>query len=103
MSDAVAPDLTFLEPTFKRAAIVYWAFLWRVILLATGAGVVAGLIEGFMNAAVGLSATIVRLLPSVVGVLVCVPIGIYAVQLVLRKRFGEFTIRLLPTKAEQPN
>lgn len=103
MSDTAASDVRYLEPTFTRAAIVYWAFFWRLILLATGAGFVTGLTEGFINAAVGLSATTVRLLPLIAGILFCGPIGIYAVQLVLRKRFGEFTICLVPTKAEQPN
>jgi hypothetical protein len=100
MSEAATPISHYLEPTFKRAAVVYWALLWRGILLGGGAGFLIGFIEGILGAIVGIPTDTIRLLALISGVICGVPAGIYAVQLVLRKRGGEFTIRLLSTKAE---
>jgi len=71
--------------------------MWRGILFGGGAGFVVGFIEGFIGAMIGVSTIVIRNLALLSGVIVGVPIGIYVVLLVLRKNFGEFTIRLVPT------
>jgi hypothetical protein len=96
MSEALTPNANYLEPTFKRAAIVWWAFFWRTALI----GGLVGFTEGFIGAMAGKSAATMHSLLVISVAILMVPVGIYVVQLVLRKRYGEFTIRLLSTKAE---
>lgn len=98
MSAAFTPSVNLLEPTFKRAAVVWWALLWRAILLGCGAGFLVGFIEGIVGSIAGMSVASIRQLALISGAIVGVPVGIYVVQLVLRKRYGEFTIGLLPTQ-----
>jgi hypothetical protein len=103
MSETSVLNANYLEPTFKRAAIVWWSLLWRGVLLGCGAGFLVGFVEGFIGVLVGISVAAVRPVALVSGLLLGVPIGIYVVQYVLRKRFGEFTIRLVPTNAQPSN
>jgi hypothetical protein len=100
MRETFIPNADFLEPTFKRAAIVWWALLWRALLLGGGAGFLIGFVEGLIGALAGFSTGTIRPLALISGILLGIPVGIYVVQVVLRKRFGEFTIRLVPTKAQ---
>ena len=103
MSITFTPNINFLEPTFRRAAVVWWAFLWRAVLLGFGAGVLVGFIEGIIFAIAGVSAVTLRYLAVISGAIVGVPVGIYVFQLVLRKSYHEFTIRLVRTEAGQSN
>jgi hypothetical protein len=96
MSEAVSSNANFLEPTLKRAALVYWALLWRAILLQVVAGFLIGSIEGGILTIAGIPAFNIRPMALTTGLILIVPVSIYAVQLALRKRYGEFTIRLLP-------
>ncbi len=100
MSELSAPNANFLEPTFGRATMVWWAFMWRALVFGVGAGFVVGFVEGVIGVLLKIATANVRMVAQASGLLVAIPISIYAVQLVLRKRFGEFTIRLQPTKTE---
>jgi hypothetical protein len=99
MNEALTPNANYLEPTFKRAAIVWWAFFWRTALI----GGLLGFTEGFVGGIAGKSAATMHSLLLISIAILTVPVSIYVVQLVLRKRYGEFTIRLLSAKAEPSN
>ncbi len=98
MNPSLAPNLNFVQPTFRRAAIVWWALLWRAILFGGGAGFVVGFIEGLFGVQFGVSDVTIRYLTFVSGAIVGVPVGIWVVQLALKKRYREFTICLVPTQ-----
>jgi hypothetical protein len=100
MSETLIPSAEFLHPTFKRAAIVWWALFWRGLLLGCATAFVIVFLEGLVGALAGISNTIVRPVTLVSAALLGIPIGIYVLQFVLCKRFGEFTIRLVSTKAQ---
>ncbi len=100
MGTLLSPNISFLEPTVGRAARVWWALVWRGILFGGGAGFVVGFVEGLIGAMAGASAIAIRNLTLVSGVIVGIPVGIYVVLIVLRKNFREFTIRLVPTGAD---
>ena len=89
-----------LEPTFERTATVWWAFVWRAVLFAVCAGFVVGFIEGLVGTIAGFPREAILSIARVSGFAVAIPTRIYALQLVLRKRFSEFTIRLVPTVTE---
>jgi len=73
--------------------------MWRALLFALCAGFVVGFIEGLVGTLAGAPKATLLLVARLSGFAVAIPVSIYAFQLVLRKRFGEFTIRLVPTKA----
>lgn len=85
----------FLEPTFRRAMVVWWAVFWRAGLLCLGAGFVLGFIEGFIGAGIGVPSPTIRVVTMFSGALVGIPGGIYALQLALRTNYREFSIRLV--------
>lgn len=95
--------VTFLPPTFRRTASIWWACCWRSLLLGIGASMFVGLILAI--ALNGASETVVRYASMVLGVAAGIPMGIWAFQMVLEKKFREFTIRLVrnvPPQLEMP-
>jgi hypothetical protein len=93
----------FLEPIFRRAMVVWWGLFWRAGLLSLGAGFVVGFIEGVIGAVIGVPSPTIRMVTMFSGALASIPAGIYAVQMVLRKNYREFSIQLvasspLPTR-----
>ncbi len=99
MGANAAPSVNLLEPTLKRVARIWWAFFWRAMLLAFGAGLLAGFFEGYFGMMAGLSRATVQHLNILSGFALGLPAGMYALYLILKKNFGEFTIRLV---ASQP-
>jgi hypothetical protein len=102
MNTPITPGVNLLEPTFERAASVWWAIFWRAALLGGGGGFVIGLIAGIAGQMANIPQANMRSVILVLGVAVGIPAGIFAVQLVLRKTFREFTIRLVPREPEMP-
>jgi hypothetical protein len=98
MSASSTPNVTFLEPTFKRAAIVWWAWFWRTLLLSMAATLLIGLAEGVVLSFAGAPSVVLQFLPIVSGAIAGVPVAIYVLQVILRKNFKEFTICLNPMK-----
>jgi hypothetical protein len=90
--DSLATD-AFLEPTFRRAFVIWWALFWRAILWAMALGAAVGIAEEFVGR--------IRYLSVIVGVIIDVSIGIYLVQRILRKYYREFSIRLVPTAGQK--
>jgi hypothetical protein len=91
------PDPDYLEPTIGRAAAIWWALLWRGILFGAGGGFVAGLIEGSLMGILGFSSGVIRNVALISGLVIGIPVGIYVVQVALRKKYRDFRIRLIPS------
>lgn len=86
----------FLEPTFKRAARIWWAWVWRSIVFGGAAGLFGSLVLSISGILERISQTAAQVLGAVVGVGLAVPVGIWVFQMILEKDFGEFCIRLVP-------
>jgi len=102
MEPSASPEVTFLEPTLERATLIWWALLWRGVLLGFASGAIVGFIEGVIGALVGVPGTAVRYVAIVSGFAVGVPVGIYVVRSILKKEFREFSIRLV-AKSDRPS
>jgi hypothetical protein len=102
MVTAVNSGVAFLEPTFKRAARIWWAWCWRSLIFGLAAGVFGSLVLSISGVLNHISEKAGQSLGLALGVLVGVPVGIWVFQMVLEKDFGDFRIRLLPKPPGEP-
>lgn len=85
----------FLEPTFGRAARIWWAWLWRSIIFGGAAGLFGSLVLSISGISEHISQNAAQALSMVVGVALAIPVGIWVFQMILEKNFGEFRLRLM--------
>ena len=100
MGTSATPSVAPLAPTFKRAARIWWAWIWRSVLLGLGGSIFISLVVGISGILNRTSDEVARAIAMVLAVLVSVPLGIWAFQMILEKDFREFTIRLVPRAQE---
>jgi TctA family transporter len=98
MSEASSPIAYFLEPTFKRAARIWWAFFWRAFVFGVILLVLIVALLTTIGSIAGISHANMRPLVMIVCFVVNIPISIFAVQIALGASYGEFTVRLLPAE-----
>ena len=95
MGTAASAETNFLEPTFKRTARVWWAWVWRSALFGGAAGVFGSLVLSLSGILEHVSEKAGQYLGLAVGAALAVPVGIWVFQVILEKDFGEFRIRLV--------
>jgi len=98
LGEGFNPNVSVLEPTFKRATKVWWWFYWRSYLLTLLGGVLVVPIVGFIRPAIGISDATVRCLVLILVTIVNIVASIFVHQSLLLKTFAEFKIRLVPTE-----
>ena len=98
MSTSSASDAAFLELTFSRAFVIWWALVWRGALWGFAGGLPVGIAMEFIGKLAGITSVAVSYLSNSSAVIIAIPIGIYVVQRALRKQYREFSIRLIPAK-----
>ena len=98
MGMAVGPDLGagFLEPTFKRTARIWWAWVWRSLIFGGAAGLFGSVVINLSGILNRISEKAGQYLGLGVGIALAIPVGIWVFQMILEKDFGEFRIRLVP-------
>lgn len=84
-------EATFLEPTYKRALIIWWAIFWRTMLWSVPAGVLVAFVEASLINVDKLDSTWCFGTGTIVSMLV----GIFIIRSVLRKKHRGFSIRLV--------
>ena len=99
---AANSSVGFLEPTFKRAARIWWAWCWRSLVFGLAAGVFGSLVLSISGVVNHISEKAGQYVGLALGILVAVPVGIWVFQMVLEKDFGDFRIRLLPKASGEP-
>src|SRR5438128_1565209 len=93
----LAGDALILQIDFKRSLSVWWSLVWR----ATLAGAVAGFLLG---AIAGVSAALLRhpelsgVAGSWAGMLVSIPVSMWALFAALRKKHAGFTIAFVRSR-----
>jgi hypothetical protein len=96
MGTAAGANTSFLEPTFKRTARIWWAWVWRSALFGGAAGLFGSMVLSLSGILEHISEKAGQYLGLAVGVALAVPIGIWVFQIILEKDFGEFRVRLVP-------
>ena len=83
-----------LEPTFDRILKIWWSYIWRVTVFSTLLGFALGFVAGLITSIMGRG----DLAPSVggfLGWLGSIPVSIYVMGIVLKKKYGDFTIHFV--------
>lgn len=83
------------DVTLERVLSVWWAFVWRATVYSMLLGLVLGFMGGAVVGAAGrpdLGASVGALL----GWLGSIPVSFVVLRIVLKKRYGSFSIRLMP-------
>jgi hypothetical protein len=93
---AEAKPLRYLQPTFGRAAKIWWAWVWRSIVFGGAAGLFGSFVLSISGIPEHISQNAAQALGAGVGVALAVPIGIWVFQMILEKDFREFRVRLVP-------
>jgi len=96
MGTAAGPGTGFLEPTFKRSARIWWAWVWRSAVFGGAAGLFGSLVLGLSGILDRVSEKTGQYLGIGMGIALAIPVGIWVFQMVLEKNFVEFRIRLVP-------
>ncbi len=86
----------FLEPTFGRAARIWWAWVWRSVVFGVAAGLFGSVVLSLSGVLGHISEKAGQILGTAMGIALAVPVGIWVFQMVLEKDFDEFRIRLVP-------
>jgi hypothetical protein len=102
MGTAAGASTSFLEPTFKRTARIWWAWVWRSALFGGAAGLFGSVVLSLSGILDHISQKAGQYLGLAVGVALAVPIGVWVFQIILEKDFDEFRVRLVP-KAPPPS
>ena len=97
-----------LEVTWKRAAKVWWSFLWRniiAVIVAMILGGIVGFIIGFILGAMGVSTQTIQYITAPIGMIIGLLISIVPIKMILAKDYGEFRLVLLQTNLteQSPN
>jgi hypothetical protein len=97
--DGVSPEtkpMRFLQPTFGRAAKIWWAWLWRSVVFGGAAGLFGSLVLSISGIPEHISQNAAQVLSAGVGAALAIPIGIWVFQMILERDFREFRVRLVP-------
>ena len=86
-----------VEVTWGRAVKVWWSIVWRAVLFGFIGGIVAGFIVGFIGGLTGAAGDRITMLSGLAGAIVGIPVGIWAVKVVLKKKYSDFRIALVST------
>jgi hypothetical protein len=96
MDTAAGTGAGFLEPTFKRAARIWWAWVWRSVVFGGAAGMFGSVVLSLSGILNRVSENTGKYLGVALGIALAVPVGVWVFQMILEKDFGEFRLRLVP-------
>ncbi|WP_162934947.1 hypothetical protein [Pseudomonas cavernae] len=84
-----------VEVTFGRAAQVWWAWLWRALLLSLLFSFIAGLIIGLAGQLAGISPRQIVPINMLLGAFIGVYVSIWILSKTLKKKFRSFRIAFI--------
>ena len=85
-----------LEVTWLRTIKVWWSMVWRFIAVSTLAGIAISIVVGFGAGLLGFSDK-APAFSQALGIITGIPIGIWAVKVVLKMEYADFRVALLPS------
>jgi hypothetical protein len=82
------------DVTWERVRSIWWAFLWRAAIYSALLGFVLGFVGGVVVAVLG-RRDLGPPVGAVLGSIGSLPISFVVMSIVLKKRYGSFSVRLL--------
>ena len=94
-----------MEVTWGRAAMVWWAYIWRLLLCAVASSLLGAVAGGIIGLVMGLlraprEAILFVSLP--IGLMIGTLSSIVPMKLILGKDFGEFRLLLVSKQPSTP-
>jgi hypothetical protein len=86
-----------IKITWGYATRIWWSLAWRVLVFGGLAGFLLGLLIGLLGAASNIDSDIIHAWGQIGGMLVSIPVGIWAVKAILSKDFAKYRIVLVPS------
>ena len=83
-----------LEVTWKRALQIWWAYLWRKLVVLLIGAILGGII-GFALAPMAGSTIVIQVVSIPIGLIIGFAISIVPLKMILGKDFGDFRLALL--------
>lgn len=90
-----------LEVTWKRTLIVWWALTWRAVVFIVPVGFVVGVLLAVIFGVMGADMEASAPLANVIGFFLGGVMYIWILNIVLKKKLGEFRIALLPVASQE--
>jgi ABC-type dipeptide/oligopeptide/nickel transport system permease subunit len=84
-----------IEVTWGHALKVWWSFFWRAVIFCAVAGFVLGFIIGIIGGIAGADHQVITMLSGFAGVIISLPVAIWVVKIVLKKKYSNFRIALI--------
>jgi hypothetical protein len=88
-----------VELSLERLFKIWWSLLWRGLLFGGLTGFVIGFIIGFVGAIAHIDKTITMPLIIILSALTGIPIGIWVIKNIIKKRYSDFRIALVSDNA----
>jgi len=86
-----------IQVTWGYAIKIWWSLTWRVALFGGLAGFALGLLFGLFGSATGTADEVIHSWGQISGMLVSIPVAIWAVKSILNKDFKKYRIILVPS------
>lgn len=86
-----------IEADWGHALRIWWSLVWRVLVFGGLAGLLLGLLAGIAGAVTGIEEGVIAGYVEIGSMLVSIPVGIWAVKVILGKEFGKFRVLLVPS------
>ena len=86
-----------IKVTWGYATRIWWSLAWRVLVFGGLAGFLLGLLIGLLGTTIDIDSDIIHAWGQIGGMLVSIPVGIWAVKAILSKDFVKYRIILVPS------
>ena len=86
-----------IKVTWGYATRIWWSLAWRVLVFGGLAGLLLGLLLGLLGAAIDIDSDVIQAWGQIGGMLVSIPVGIWAVKAILSKDFAKYRVILVPS------
>ncbi len=87
--------MQLVEPTFGRAALLWWSIAWRSLALGVGGGIVAGVVISIVAYFMGVGEETTTQWAQISALLIGTPACIYAAYSRIGKNCGDFRLVLV--------
>ncbi|BDX04711.1 hypothetical protein [Planctobacterium marinum] len=90
-----------IQVTWKWTVKVWWSWFWRAMLWTFPTAFAVGFVIGMASAIMGLNTSEIGTYSQLLGGLIGLFFGIYALKVVLTKKFNGYRLALVKTESSE--